>query len=87
MFDCWTTIGLVVAVCIAIYQYAVRNNDYWAKKGIAFIKPVPFFGNMANTIFKTRAFAEVLLVCNTFFIIMRYFSNWLLLMTSPGSVQ
>lgn len=63
MFDCWTTIGLLVAVCIAIYHYAVRNNDHWARKGIAFVKPVPFFGNMANTIFKTRSFAEVFLVC------------------------
>jgi poly(A) polymerase Pap1 len=64
MFDCWTTIALVVAVCIAIYQYAVRNNDYWAKKGIAYIKPVPFLGNMANAITKKRPFAEVLLVWN-----------------------
>jgi hypothetical protein len=64
MFDCWTTIGLVVAVCIAIYQYAVRNNDHWAKKGIAFVKPVPFLGNMANTISKKRPFAEVLQVWN-----------------------
>lgn len=62
MFDCWTTIGLLVAACIAIYHYTVRNNDYWARKGIAFVKPLPFLGNMANTIFKTRSFAEVFLV-------------------------
>jgi len=40
----------------------VRNNDYWAKRGIAFIKPVPFFGNAAAIVFKTRSFPEVIMV-------------------------
>jgi len=62
MFDCWTTVGLIAATLIAIYAYVVRNNDYWAKRGISYIKPVPFFGNMIGTVFKTRSFAEIFLV-------------------------
>ncbi|XP_059470470.1 uncharacterized protein LOC132193665 [Neocloeon triangulifer] len=59
MLDFWTTIALVGAALALIYAYAVRNNDYWARRGIPFIKPVPFFGNMASTVFKTRSFADV----------------------------
>jgi len=62
MFDCWTTVGLIAATLIAIYAYVVRNNDYWAKRGIAFIKPVPFFGNMLTVVLHTRSVAESVLV-------------------------
>ncbi|XP_065342833.1 uncharacterized protein LOC135941346 [Cloeon dipterum] len=59
MLDFWTTLGLIAATLTLAYFYAVRNYDYWAKRGIPFIKPVPFFGSMINTVLKTKAFADV----------------------------
>ncbi|XP_065342834.1 uncharacterized protein LOC135941347 [Cloeon dipterum] len=60
MFECWTTLGLIAATSILAFLYTVRNNDYWAKREIPFIKPVPFFGSMIGTVFKTKSFADVL---------------------------
>jgi type II secretory pathway component PulF len=60
--DWWTTIVLAIAAIFAFYKYAVRNNDHWKKRGIGFLKPVPFFGNMLETVLKTRSFLDVFLV-------------------------
>ncbi|KAJ8951057.1 hypothetical protein NQ318_003753 [Aromia moschata] len=36
---------LFVAIFFLLYGYCVRNLDYWRKKGVFHLKPIPFFGN------------------------------------------
>ncbi|KAJ8951054.1 hypothetical protein NQ318_003750 [Aromia moschata] len=36
---------LFVTVAFLVYKYLTRNFDYWKKKGIIYLKPIPFFGN------------------------------------------
>nr|CAD7403843.1 unnamed protein product [Timema cristinae] len=34
----------------ALYLYLTRNFNYWKKKGIPYLKPTPFFGNLKDII-------------------------------------
>ncbi|XP_049865729.1 cytochrome P450 6B6-like [Pectinophora gossypiella] len=36
---------LVVIFIVAFYFYSVKNHDYWAKKNVKHVPPVPLFGN------------------------------------------
>ncbi|XP_059045007.1 cytochrome P450 6B7-like [Achroia grisella] len=42
-------LAIVVVLLIALYLYNVRNFDYWEKRGIAYEKPVVFFGSVIKT--------------------------------------
>lgn len=55
-----TTIPVIdfILICITLYillyKYATRNFDYWKKRGVPFVAPVPFFGNLKEAAcFKT----------------------------------
>lgn len=37
-----------------------KNNNYFKNRGVNFIKPVPFFGNMLDVTFSRRNFIEIL---------------------------
>jgi hypothetical protein len=37
--------GLIVCLCIA-YRYVTRNNDYFSKRNVPYIKPTFLFGNV-----------------------------------------
>lgn len=53
------TFLLFLGFCYFLYKLITRNNDYFIKRGIKFIKPVPFFGNLAQCVFQKKNFAEV----------------------------
>ncbi|CAH0714941.1 unnamed protein product, partial [Brenthis ino] len=40
---------IVLLVC-ALYYYATKNYNYWKKRNVPYIKPLPFFGNYAEYI-------------------------------------
>ncbi|XP_050513919.1 cytochrome P450 6k1-like isoform X2 [Diabrotica virgifera virgifera] len=41
-------------LCIAAYCYATRDFNYWKRRNVQFLKPVPFFGNLYDVMmFKT----------------------------------
>ncbi|XP_033231386.1 cytochrome P450 6k1-like [Belonocnema kinseyi] len=46
----WLTDGtmLLLTIIIAAYFYVTRNFQYWKKRGVFEIPPVPFFGNFAK---------------------------------------
>ncbi|GFS49394.1 cytochrome P450 3A11 [Nephila pilipes] len=53
MFDVGLTLGpTLVTFLIAVlsiflfYRYANKNYDYWKRRGIPYVKPVPFFGSL-----------------------------------------
>ncbi|XP_055954114.1 cytochrome P450 3A8-like isoform X1 [Argiope bruennichi] len=43
-------IGL--ATIVLLYWYSVRNHDYWAKKNVPHVKPLPFLGSLLDNMRK-----------------------------------
>ncbi|GIX98717.1 cytochrome P450 3A8 [Caerostris darwini] len=43
-------IGLTTV--LFLYWYSTRNFDYWKKRGIPYVEPVPFFGNTFKLLWK-----------------------------------
>nr|CAD7580203.1 unnamed protein product [Timema californicum] len=41
----------LVSILVWIYQYTTSTFDHWKKRGIAFIKPFPFLGNLKDVVF------------------------------------
>lgn len=39
---------LTITLTITLYLYLARNNNYWKKRGIPYLKPLPFFGNVRD---------------------------------------
>jgi len=37
---------LLVGAATLFYFYFTRNDNYWKKRGIPFLPPTPFFGNV-----------------------------------------
>nr|CAD7446875.1 unnamed protein product [Timema bartmani] len=44
----------------ALYLYLTRNFNYWKKKGIPYLKPTPFFGNLKDIILQKQHIGEYL---------------------------
>ncbi|XP_069673251.1 cytochrome P450 6j1-like [Periplaneta americana] len=44
------TIALLTVIFVAIYCYMVRNYNFWKKLGIPYLKPIPFVGNLKDTV-------------------------------------
>lgn len=44
---------------LLFYYYWNRNFDYWDKKNVPFIKPLPFFGNMFDGITMKKSMGEL----------------------------
>ncbi|GBP17651.1 hypothetical protein EVAR_8648_1 [Eumeta japonica] len=41
-------LGVVLSAVAVSYYYLTRNYNYWKKKNVPHLKPVPFFGNYAD---------------------------------------
>ncbi|KAF2893763.1 hypothetical protein ILUMI_12408, partial [Ignelater luminosus] len=41
---------LVIAVGLILYKLLTRNFDYWKKRNVPYVKPIPFFGNFYEII-------------------------------------
>lgn len=39
------TLLLLIFALFLVYKHVTRNFDYWKKRNIPFIKPIPLFGN------------------------------------------
>lgn len=49
--------ALVIGVILFIvYKWSISTYDFFEKKGITFIKPTPFFGNMKEMLLKKTDF-------------------------------
>lgn len=51
------TVYLAIILAL-LYYLATKNNDYFEKRGVKFIQPVPFFGNLWPTISRKLNFFE-----------------------------
>ncbi|KAF2898585.1 hypothetical protein ILUMI_07590 [Ignelater luminosus] len=53
---------LILFSCILallIYLVLLKPNRYWDEKGVPYVKPLPFFGNMFSNIFQLRSFTDM----------------------------
>ncbi|XP_014481508.1 PREDICTED: cytochrome P450 6k1-like isoform X2 [Dinoponera quadriceps] len=48
-------IFLTITIAAATYFYMTRNFNYWKKRGVFEIKPVPFFGNFMHYVFQRQS--------------------------------
>ncbi|VEN42035.1 unnamed protein product, partial [Callosobruchus maculatus] len=39
---------LIATICFIAYKYATRKFDYWRKRNIYHLKPIPVIGNFLN---------------------------------------
>ncbi|XP_032678352.1 uncharacterized protein LOC116847451 [Odontomachus brunneus] len=48
----WTldSLMILITLVLAAYLYMTRKFNYWIKRGVFEIKPLPFFGNLMNAI-------------------------------------
>ncbi|XP_067007540.2 cytochrome P450 6k1 [Anabrus simplex] len=44
----WEAIAVLTVVFTVAYLYATRHFSYWAKRGVPYIKPLPFMGNVKD---------------------------------------
>ncbi|KAF4519368.1 hypothetical protein B566_EDAN011374 [Ephemera danica] len=54
----WITLGLLVFLLCLLYTWSTSTHDYWAKRNVPFLDPVPFFGNMAPSLFRRVNFSD-----------------------------
>lgn len=45
MYPLICTVSLLLIFLVLLYKHVTRNFDYWSKRNVPFIKPVPFLGN------------------------------------------
>nr|CAD7417146.1 unnamed protein product [Timema poppensis] len=50
----------IVFILVRIYWYTTARHDHWKKQGIAYIKPLPFFGNLKDVVFLKSSRGEVM---------------------------
>lgn len=46
----WLVLTLLLGIIPLAYFYLTRNHDYWKKRGVPFIAPIPIFGNVKNMV-------------------------------------
>nr|CAD7434716.1 unnamed protein product [Timema monikensis] len=47
-------------ILLKIYWFTTARHDHWIKRGIAFVKPLPFFGNLKDVVFLKSSRGEVM---------------------------
>jgi cytochrome P450 family 6 len=45
-------ITIFTAVFTGVYLYFIRNFNFWKKRGIPYLKPTPFVGNLKELVFQ-----------------------------------
>lgn len=48
----------VITLFLALYWYQTKNFDYWGKRGVPYIKPHWFFGNIGHQIMQRKTCTE-----------------------------
>ncbi|KAK7869854.1 hypothetical protein R5R35_006665 [Gryllus longicercus] len=53
---CTTALTILAIVTGVLYWYCTNTFDYWKKKGVPYVPPTPFFGNIAESLLGTKNF-------------------------------
>jgi hypothetical protein len=41
-----------------LYLYLTRTHDYWRKRGVPYVKPLPVFGNLKDAVLAKKTLGE-----------------------------
>ena len=56
----WSAITIfLLGVVILLYAYLTSTHDYWRKRGVPYVKPLPLFGNIKDLVLAKRAMSVV----------------------------
>ena len=58
--DWWLIVAAVLVVLAVIYHRATRNFDFFEKRGIPYVKPIPFLGSVWELLLRRLSFAEAI---------------------------
>lgn len=51
----------ILLLCVyLVYKWSSKNFDYFAKAGVPFEKPVPFFGNLLSVILQRESVIDLI---------------------------
>ena len=65
MLECLSTWALVVGLTLLVtYIFGTWTHDYFSKRNVPSIKPIPLLGNMAPVLFQTQSFPDY--VCDIY---------------------
>ncbi|KAJ2949665.1 hypothetical protein O0L34_g15591 [Tuta absoluta] len=57
----WLYLSLAVtSILYFVYWYITRNFNFWKNRNVAFVEPVPFFGNIKESALKQKFIGEIL---------------------------
>ncbi|XP_069687372.1 cytochrome P450 9e2-like [Periplaneta americana] len=54
----WWAIA-ILALGGLLYLYLTWSHDYWKKRGVPYVKPLPFFGNLKDSLLMKKQLGEV----------------------------
>jgi hypothetical protein len=59
IFGSWWAISTVLLGGVGLlYLYLTRTHDYWRKRGVPYVKPLPVFGNLKDSMLATKTLGE-----------------------------
>jgi hypothetical protein len=54
----WWTIATFLVGGV-LYLYLTRTHDYWKKRGVPYVKPLPVVGNLKDAALNRKALGEI----------------------------
>lgn len=51
---------LVLVIIFGIYYMITKRNNYFKERGVHFLKPIPFFGNMFDVSISRRNLPQII---------------------------
>jgi hypothetical protein len=59
LLDSWWTISTLLLGGIGLlYLYLTHTHDYWRKRGVPYVKPLPVFGNLKDAVLVRKTLGE-----------------------------
>ncbi|XP_044258701.1 cytochrome P450 9e2-like [Tribolium madens] len=53
-------VTITVVLLLYLINLSTKNFDYWEKRGVKYVKPLPFVGNLLPTITKSQSLAQII---------------------------
>jgi hypothetical protein len=60
ILGCWWAISTILLSggLLYLYRYFTNSHDYWRKRSIPYVKPIPLFGNFLDTVLTKKTLGE-----------------------------
>ncbi|KAK5646508.1 hypothetical protein RI129_004972 [Pyrocoelia pectoralis] len=88
---CLKLTALLIILVYFLFKYTCRNYTYWKKRGVPYVQPAPFFGNLFQVFFFQKqlgiSFAEYYEKFDSPYFGLYVFSTPILLIKSPAMIK